>query len=282
MYVEQLVTKFEFPALVSDLNSSEIDITKSMNRLELLAEPSIGCVINHLTRYRYFWILPQRKALSPWAVFSPNSHNLFPLLTILILVVLILIWWMIARADLVEQYKHLTDAMFSVIRLSLSNSLPTIPKSRKLRAFLFFILLVFIPTTVNVQSVWTSTLTNPIREAEINDLQKLARSDLPMKFSRSLIDTFASILDEASARAVKEKWQDPHKEDSEPDVFGRRGAAILATDIALHQIKNILDVEMFEQVSNKLQKRKIEVIRRFVGITRFIACTASDEIRTPI
>lgn len=237
--------KFTDP--ISDLNSSNIDVVRVIGGQVLMHEPSLECVFNYLEWVKFFWILPQRRELSIWTTLWPLT---FPILMLLAL--LVLIWWTIAKADADFHYRDLIFTSISMVRVILSSALPTVPESRKLRTFLLFTVLMFIPINVNLQTVWTTTCTHPIREPKITNLKELVKSDIPMVFPVNHVEEFSLTLNKENVKMLKEKWRDPTDRPRDGDPFGRTGIASFEIEHVLYYIKNIEDVEMFEQVREKV------------------------------
>lgn len=255
VYYEELVATMGFTAVMSDLKSNKIDTIRGSHNSELLAEPSLEYVIDHMRWTDFFWVLPPRRTLPPWFAFSPTL--LLPIVALL--GTLILTWWIIARIDLVQHYRSLIYTMFTLISLSMSSSIPTIPTSKKLKALMLMALLVFIPLNVSLQAIWTSTLTTPIREPKITNIEQLARSDIPMRFGYSLLNFITSGLSEETIDMIKAKqkgfliYARPDE-----DLYGRSGTALFAIDTLLPSIRNQEDVEKFVQVRGRKICRRID------------------------
>lgn len=246
LYRKQWVEEWAFTAMISDLRLNKIDIVRSMHSKELVYNYShfLGCAINHLEWLRFFWILPQRRQISPWSAISPNAVGSIAILFLL----LIATWWMIAKSYPDGCYCSLIYTAFAIFQLSLAIGAPVIPESKKLKCFLIFVLLVFIPINVSVQSIWISTLTNPIREPKITNVQKLAESYLPMKFLRMLFDNVVAFgLDKKYVNMINEKWRE-NSEGKDDDLFGKSGIAVLTNEKRLSIIRNMWEVESFLQV----------------------------------
>lgn len=230
---------------MSDIKRGKIDTIRSFHQTSLLIEPSLGYVINHHQWTDYLWVLPPRRTLSPWLAFSPTL--ILPIVALL--VALILTWWTMARMDLVQHYRSLMYTTFSIISLSMSYSIPTIPTSKKLKVLLLVVLLAFVPINVSIQGIWTSTLTEPIREPKITNIEQLAKSDIPMRFGYSLLNFVTSGLSEETVEKVKAK-QKPFfiNVSSDEDLFGRSGTSLFIIDVLLSNIRNQKDVQKFVQV----------------------------------
>lgn len=272
-YYTELVEKLTSTSMILDLRSDNVDMARTMHNIGPLSEPTLGCVINHFKWSKFFWILPQRRTLSPWLAFASPPFYRIPILMVL----LSLTCWMVAKADLDRHYQSLTYTMFTIMRVAISDAPQSIPNSRKLRTFMLFILLVFIPLNVSILSVWTATLTQPVREPKITNLEMLANSDIPMKFGYSLTDLLTSRLTKKSAEMMRDKWIDTFVGNTNDDLLGKTETSLFVINKLLTQIKNVEDVEKFEHVRYSLEIVELGFRLLIVGSSSFIYRVLSNE-----
>lgn len=233
------------------LHTHKIDSARSVIYLPLLESVPYTFVFNHLKQNTHYWILPQRRELTLLMQLLPKAGNWYSMLVPMLILLLVLTSWMLGRTSQDNNYKSIIYTVQSLIRVCLSTSLPILPKSNKLTNLLFFLFLTCIPLNVGIQTVWTTTSMHIVREPKITNLRQLARSDIPMKFGPQMTIDFETLLDAESAEMMKKKWVPRLKYGEVDELYGRTGTATIFLNIEILHIRNIEQVEMFEQVRNE-------------------------------
>lgn len=249
-YIEEMFrTRTNF-LIKKDLQSKLIDIGPVLG-LTLGQYLSFESVLHYGMDFSFYWILPQRRPISFFTKLLSMDHlGLIVTSVLVILLALILTWWALVRFDMSADFSF---ALTMVTSICLSLSPPFAPASRKMRMLLMFCFGAFIPLDVAVQSLLTSTLTEPYREPKLNNIWDLARSDLIMNYQYGLGENIFDGLDNNTREMIGRKSVPLINNEVKQIelISGTKRMAVLVPMQKLFCLRNYKEAEIIKQVRSR-------------------------------